>query len=226
MTKAIDRTAIESLCVGLESLYLGVVSDAVDSTGFREHFLGYDIKPVSPTMRVAGPAFTVRGAVSTLDQYEEDALMLLDMFEKVPANAVLVYETNDHQSGAAHFGELSANAVRRRGARGIIMDGAVRDSTFLTEQNFPTFCRSTSPLDGYGRWHVVEYGVPVAINGVTIRPDDFVMADRDGAIVIPAESVTAVLEEAETAKNDETEIRARVHDGGSPTELFKKYGRF
>lgn len=226
MSKALDSPDVASVCERFESLYLGVVSDAVDSTGLRDHFLGYDIKPISMSMRVSGPAFTVRGAISSLDQYEDDAMVLLEMFDHVPQNAVLVYETNDPASGAAHFGELSANAVRRRGARGIIMDGAVRDSDFLTQENFPTFCRSTSPLDGYGRWHVVEYGVPIEINGVSIRPDDFVMADRDGAIVIPAGSVDQVLAEAEQARSDESEIRAHVHDGQSPSDLFKRYGRF
>lgn len=219
-------TSVTELCERFEQLYLGVVSDAVDAAGHRDHFLGCEIKPLDPRMKVAGPAFTVRGAASELDNYNADAEKLLDMFEQVSPDAVLVYETNDWGSGAAHFGELSAHAVRRRGARGIVLDGAVRDTHFLVGQDFPTFCRSTSPLDGYGRWHIVEYQAPIEINGVTIDPGDYIMADRDGVIVIPASAVTAVIGEAEGARQDESEIRAHVDGGASPAELFRRYGRF
>ena len=221
-----SEAEVTVLCERLEQLYLGVVSDAVDTTGFRDHFLGYDIKPVAPRMRVAGPAFTVRGELSSLQHYDDDAATLLDMFERVPPNSVMVYETNDHGSGAAHFGELSAHAVRHRRARGIVLDGAVRDTHFLVAENFPTFCRSTSPLDGYGRWHIVDYQVPIEINGVRIDAGDFVMADRDGVIAIPSSSVTKVIVDAENARHDENEIRLRVNDGQSPAELYRHYGRF
>lgn len=222
--KADDR--VEEWCERYSRLYLGVVSDALDALGDRNHFLGSELRPLDVTARLVGPAYPVLGAPSSMDEYQADAYKLLGMFEQVPQHAVLVYQTNDIGSDAAHFGELSAAAVAHRGVRGIVLDGKVRDSDFLVEHGFPTFCAGFSPLDGYGRWHVVEWDVPVMIHGVSVRPGDFIFGDRDGVVRIPREIIESVLVKSEQDQRTETRIRGAVRSGESPTGLFTEHGRF
>ena len=220
------QTQVLDWCERYSRLYLGVISDALDVLGDRNHFLGPQLRPIDGATRLVGPAYPVRGEQSSIEHYEDDAYRLLGMFEQVPMNSVMVYDTNDVGSDSAHFGELSATAVRHRGVRGIVVDGNVRDSNFLLSEGFPTFCRGFSPLDGYGRWHIVEWNVPITIHGVLINPGDFIYGDRDGVVRIPKDIVLEVLEKSEEDRRVETQIRSAVREGESPVGLFTEHGRF
>ena len=227
----IDRTRTASdqsaLADRYEQLYLGVVSDAVAAEAGPTHFLGRGIRPLTAsTPPLAGPAFTVVGEPSTPESYRADAHALLGMFDQLPAGVVLVYQTNDTDSDAAHFGELSATTVQARGARGIVLDGSVRDSRRLQDMGFATYCAGRSPLDGYGRWRIVDYQVPIRVHGVDIHPGDMIMADQDGAMSIPENMIEAVLNRAESDSRTEDQIRSSINAEQSSSALFDQYGRF
>src|SRR4029077_9215768 len=99
---------------------------------------------------------------------------------------VLVATTNGDQSSAL-WGELLSTASRAHGAVGAVIDGLTRDAARILEMDFPVFAAGFSPLDSKGRLDGIQHGQPIRIADCVIRPGDFVFADIDGIVIIPAE---------------------------------------
>src|SRR5262249_49654463 len=116
-----------------------------------------------------------------------------------------------------------------RGCVGALVDGGVRDVSWLRDLGFPVYARYRTPVQSIGRWRVVSYGEPVEMPGatvptVTVSPGDLVLADDDGAIVVPANVVEQVLDRAETLQSREVEIRAELARGLSLAEALARFG--
>ena len=119
--------------------------------------------------------------------------------------------------------------MQERGCVGSLVDGGIRDVRWLGEHQFPVFARYRTPVQSIGRWKVNACQVPVYLRGhdgsqVIIRPGDFILADEDGAIVIPFEHVLSVLVEAERLTIVEKNIRKEIAGGVSLADALKKYG--
>ena len=125
---------------------------------------------------------------------------------------------------AAHWGELMSTAARNCGCRGAVIDGGVRDSRFLLEMDFPVFAAFHSVASSIGRWEILACQVPIKIGPVEIRPQDFVIGDIDGVVIVPRHCLEIVLEKAEELKEREAMMRADIKAGADVEECFKKYG--
>ena len=84
-------------------------------------------------------------------------------------------------------------------------------------------------MQSIGRWRVTGSGIPVPLPGatvpeVTVTPDDFILGDEDGVILIPASVAERVLERAETLGKREVEIRAELAHGLSLSEALARFG--
>jgi regulator of RNase E activity RraA len=124
------------------------------------------------------------------------------------------------------MGELSAETLHMRGVAGYLTDGGCRDADFIRKIGFPVFSRFLTPLDVVGAWLPDAYEVPITIGGIAIAPGDYLVADRDGAVIIPGALVTEVLEEVERVMNTENLVRKAILSGVSPTEAYLTYGKF
>src|SRR5213078_3734646 len=112
-------------------IYTPAITDVLDELGLQRQTLPAAIQPLTVDMRMAGYAFTARGRPHRGSPRERDATLrrFLGMIGAVPADSVLVLAAND--SVAAHFGELSMEALRRRKVRGAVIDGATRDAASI-----------------------------------------------------------------------------------------------
>lgn len=131
--------------------------------------------------------------------------------------------------GVCYFGELIATAMKERGCVGALVDGGVRDVRWVGQLGFPVYARYRTPIQSIGRWKVNASQVPVAVRGATVRevavsPRDFILADEDGALVIPGALVVQVLKEAEKLTRTEVAIRSELSAGLTLAEALKKYG--
>ena len=124
------------------------------------------------------------------------------------------------------MGELSSEVLKRKGVLGYIVDGASRDVSFLLENEFPTFCRFNTPIDIVGRWVAKSMGEPIEIGGVRIVSGDYVLADIDGAVIIPRSLAEEAITATEVKASTETEMRSALMDGMDPVDAYKKYGVF
>ena len=113
-----------------------------------------------------------------------------------------------------------------RGVRGYIVDGGCRDSDFILKIGFRVFCRYFTPVDVVGRWAADGYGQPVTIGEVTIRTDDFVLADRDGIVIVPMEVAEQIVARTEEVMQTESMVRQAILQGVDPQEAYLRYGKF
>jgi regulator of RNase E activity RraA len=207
-------------------LYTAAITDVMDEMGMPRQTLPAALQPLTPTMRVAGYAFTARGRPHRGSPRERDATLrrFLGMIGAVPADSVLVLAAND--SVAAHFGELSMEALRRRKVRGAVIDGATRDAASIARAGFPTFVRYRTPQDSVPRWRVTDWGQPLTIGGVRIALGDLVVGDLDGVVVVPRRAAHEVLTRCEKLAGTENKVRTAVKRGMTPLEAYEKFGAF
>ncbi len=153
---------------------------------------------------------------------EEPYVELLTAYESMQAGDLIVVETGDRVS--AMWGELLTTAAMAKGARGIVMDGMVRDVDQILEIGFPVFAAGYSPLDSAGRQEVAAHDVDIRCGDAEIRPGDWVLCDVMGAIVVPADLVEEAIERAEAKDGDESIVRAELLRGDNIGEVFRRHG--
>lgn len=201
------------------------VADVLDDLGLRNQGLAPDITPRSGT-RLAGWAYTIGGEMAAYQGDAGDARKM-EACGGISADEVSVWSGSGE--GVCYFGELIALGMMERGSTGALADGGVRDVHWLREHNFPVFARFSTAIQSIGRWRVTHWQEPVHLPGATIAqvlvtPGDFLLADLDGAVVIPADSVEAVLSEAEALTRTETQIRHALKSGRTLAECLREYG--
>lgn len=206
----------------LRSLYTGVVADVLDDLGYRRQCLPADIRPLDRVMKVAGPAYTVRGRARHAEEGPDPRYRQIEMLEHIPPESVVVIDPGD-DSTAAHWGELMSNVARAQGATGTVIAGGVRDSQQILDIGYPVFCRYHSPLTAVWRWDITDFNIPLEIGRVAVRPGDFVLGDIDGILIIPGDIVDRVIERAEEVRDKESVVRERLRQGADIRALFEQY---
>jgi 4-hydroxy-4-methyl-2-oxoglutarate aldolase len=206
------------------ALYAAAVTDVLDSLGLQRQTLPPEIRPLREGMRLAGPAFAVAGRPRPGMAYKTSIRRILELLGAIPAGHVAVYATEDRES--AHFGELSATALKSRRVAGVVLDGGCRDVEFIAREGFPVFARYTTPQDCVPRWEVLGWGGEVTVADVRVVTGDYVVGDADGVAVVPAASAEEVLTRAEAIVSTENLVREAVRSGMAPLDAFERYGKF
>ncbi len=209
----------------LGSLYTGAVADVLDEIGLHDQCLPADIRPLEPTMKVAGPVNTVRGRARHYDDGTDPRYKQMDMLDAIIPGSVVVIDPGE-EAKAAHWGELMSNTARAKGAVGAVIAGGLRDTPQILQIGFPVFRRFHSPLTAVYRFDITDFDVPLRIGGVGIAPGDFSLGVVDGILVLPAAVVDQVLEQAESIREREDIVRDALQEGGSIRDLFEKYRVF
>lgn len=169
------------------------------------------IAPLFRPIQLAGPAFPVQASAG-------DNLAVHRALAAAPAGAVLVVAMGG-ETRYGFWGEILLAAALARGLRGLVTDGAVRDSRALRAAGFPIFCGGLAIPGTVKQWPGV-IGEAVVLGGALVQPGDFMVGDDDGVVVVAAEHVAAVLERAEARVAREAGIIARLREGATTLELF------
>ena len=205
-----------------QSLYSAVVSDALDSLGYRHQSPRVMLRPMTGEGLMVGRCKTTLWA----DMFHEDPrpyeLELQAVDSCQPDDVVIAAAAGSVHS--ALWGELLSTASRNTGCVGAIVDGAVRDVVKMRQMQFPVFARATSVYDSLNRQRVIDLDVPVEIAGVRFCPGDLVFADIDGVVVVPREVEGEAIRRAWNKVHAENEVRDAIRGGLKATEAFKKYG--
>jgi len=208
------------------ALYSGVIADILDELGRKHQTLPPAIEPLRQGMRMAGPAFVAEGRPNVGISWDDSVRAILRMLGDVPAGHVLVSQSHDTGWSCAHLGELSATSLQARGCAGAVIDGGCRDIRHILELDFPVFCRYTTPRDALTRWEAVRWGHEAGVGDVLVATGDYVLADDDGVVVVPAGLIETVLERAEELASTEDEVREAVRQGVAPLDAFERFGKF
>lgn len=208
----------------LRACYTGAVHDVLRMMGHERIVLPPAIKPLDPTLTLAGPVWTVSGHVDRTKTRHETLLGWCTLLSKAPRGHVVVCQPNNRE--VAMMGELSAQTLAARGVLGFVVDGGSRDTGLVLEQRFPVWCSFLTPSDIVARWIPDAYGAPVDIGGVTISTGDWLLADRDGVVIIPKAIAEEVVLRTEEVVSTESDMRKALVGGMDPVDAYNAYGKF
>jgi 4-hydroxy-4-methyl-2-oxoglutarate aldolase len=213
-----------SLAERLQECYSGAVYDVMRDMGLVPRVLSRSILGLTKDMKAAGPVFTVRGHPDNTVSAHESLLAWTGLLSKAPAGHVVVCQPHDNVR--ALMGDLSAETLKLRGVRGYIVDGGCRDTSFIEAEGFPVFCRYTTPIDIVASWIPEAFDEPVTIGNVVINAGDYILADRDGIVVIPKNDAENVINKTEDVMRTESALRQAIRGGQDPQEAYLQYGKF
>jgi 4-hydroxy-4-methyl-2-oxoglutarate aldolase len=228
MNTATRELPMEEICERYRQLYGGVVYDVLESKGYPNQALSHELTALAPGMKLAGPAFTVKGTVTA----ERDEAGRHRRIKMVCNMTYPCIEVRDQGTpfNVAIYGELSATTARAHGAIGALIDGGTRDCGHLIRMGFPVFARYRCPVEAFGRYMMINSQVPVRISGelietVVVNPGDFIFGEEDGVLVIPKDQTLEVLLECERIVGLENKAREEFARGDDPVEVFQRYKR-
>jgi regulator of RNase E activity RraA len=156
------------------------------------------IRPLSPSMRVAGPAVTV-------EVRPGDNLMIHAAIALAKPGDVIVVDAKGDQT-CALIGEIMVTLAEKLGIAGFVLDGPVRDAEALIAKGYPIFSYGTNPC-GPTKKTPGRVNWPISIGGTAVAPGDLVVADADGVTFVEREKVEAIV--ALAAKKEADEV-ARI----------------
>ncbi len=202
---------IQRVSAELVRQYREISSATVHEAFGQRGALSHRIKPISPTMRVCGPAITVKVRPG-------DNLMLHKAICVAQKGDVLVADADGYMEAGA-WGEIMAVAAQQKGIAGLVFNGAVRDADPIIELGFPIFCCGLS-IKGTEKISLGLINHPLNFDNVTIHPGDLVLGDRDGVVVVRREEAQEVLQKALARDEKEMGIKERLRKGETTLELL------
>jgi 4-hydroxy-4-methyl-2-oxoglutarate aldolase len=178
----------------------GFVTDAFNGRGC----LDYWIKPLTPDMKLCGPAVTAFCSPG-------DILAAMAILDFVRKGDVIVIAAGA-ETNAAKVGDLWLHWAKRIGVAGIVCDGLVRDVVGLLRADLPVFARGVSPNAGY-KTGPGAINAEVSCGGVAIAPGDIIVGDRDGVVAVPRREAAAIAKQLELVRKKEAAAEAGIRRG-------------
>jgi len=209
------------LSAKLTGLHTALLCDVMDGLGYRDSAFGMSIRPMEPSQRLVGTAFTMR-CEAVERPPEKPYQHLLAAYADLGKGDVIVLHCGDQVS--AMWGELLSTAAIAKGAVGAVMDGATRDIEQILKIGFPVFSTGFSPLNSAGRQEVVEHGAALRCGNASVRPGDWVVGDIMGVVVIPLELVEQVVMLSLAKDTLESTVRDELLRGEEIGVVFGRHG--
>lgn len=216
--------------IAKNELFVALVGDILDKMGYQHQFLPPSIKPLRDDFVVIGRAMTVLEADVFEEVTENSNNPLLQkpfglMFEALDSlRPNEVYICSGASPRFALWGGLMSTRAIKLGASGAVLNGWSRDSNEVLNLNFPTFSYGGYAQDQGPRGKVVDYRVPIEIEGVRINTGDMVYGDRDGVLIVPKEAVDQAFSGAIEKARGEQLVKKALENGMSTADAFDKFG--
>jgi regulator of RNase E activity RraA len=208
----------------LRQLYTGAVHDVLRGLGHSNFVLPHHIRLLDPSQKMAGPIWTVSGKIDESITAHDSLLGWTGLLSKAPSGHIIVCQPNNHQ--VALMGELSAETLKNKGVLGYLVDGGCRDTDFILGLRFPVAHSFFTPADIVARWIPTEFESSLTIGSVVIHNGDYVLCDRDGAVIIPKALITQVIQKTVDVALTENKVRDAIRGGVDPVQAYLQYGKF
>lgn len=211
-------------------LFTAVVGDIMDQLGYLHQFLPPSIQPLRDDMFLVGRAMTVLEAdcFENIPESTNNPIfkrpfgLMLEALDDLKPNEI--YICTGASPSYALWGELMATRAIKLGATGAVVHGYSRDTHGILDLDFPTFSYGRYAQDQAPRGKVIDYRVPLEIEGVKINSGDIVIGDIDGVCVVPQHIEKEVFQLAIEKARGEKIVQKAILEGMSATDAFNKYG--
>ncbi len=199
MTLTASIPDIDTLVAAFSRTSTSIISDCLDRLPGA---------PLQPFHRIEG---TMAGFALTVKVPAGDNRAIHQALELIGPGHVLVVDGGGDVSRAL-MGDIMAAIAQKRGAVGVVVDGAIRDLATIGRGSFPVFARA-----GYHRGPYKngpgDINVPVSIGGLIISPGDIVVGDHDGIVAFPATQAHTLLEQCLATERKEADMLAQIAAG-------------
>lgn len=210
-------------------LFVAVVGDVLDKLGFQKQFLSPALKPIDPAMVVLGRAmpvleadfFAERASGQSAVSAQPFGLMFAALDDLKPGEVYIC-------AGASHryalWGGLMSTRARQCGAAGAVLHGFHRDTNEILKLGFPVASFGSYAQDQGPRGKVVDWRVPIELDGVRVEPGDVVFGDRDGVLIVPSGMVEPAFMGAFEKVRGENAVLQALQEGMTTVAAFEKFG--
>lgn len=189
----------------LEQLLALGTSTVYEGSGL-ECWVDPRIRPIWKGARTAGPAYTAEAAPG-------DNLAIQRAVREAPEGSVLVVEAGGLEFG--HWGEMLTEIAKLRNLAGLVINGTVRDIDEIEQLGFPVFATGVA-MRHAAKKEKGATGTPITLSGRAVSTGDIVVADTDGVVVVPQESVAEALAGAQERAAKERVRLETIHGGEVP----------
>ena len=181
-------------------------------------------RPLEPGQpRLVGPAFTLRFVPAREDLATPESwskpISTRAAIEAMPEGCVCVADAMG-VTDAGIFGDILCARMKKRGVAALVTDGVLRDVAGVRATGLPVWCQGAAAPPSVAGLTFVNWGEPIGCGGVAVFPDDVVVVDDDGAVLIPQAFVEEMVATAPEQERLEGWIMAEVEKGASLPGLY------
>ena len=178
----------------------------------------------SPGRVMAGPAYTMRYVPGREDLLPEQWLshpknIIRPAIESMPAGVVVVMDSTNRPDVGLLGGNLLARMIHRE-VNGIVAAGGMRDRDEIMSMPMPVYAQSVAAPASFPALMLIAVQEPIACGGITVFPDDIVVGDADGVVVVPAHLANELSESAPAMEAIEHWVHLRLLEGAPLDGLY------
>src|SRR5512139_4104575 len=189
---SLDTAIVRSL----EQVSTATLTTVLLKKGLRNVWMRGPHPLPTATQRVVGRAFTLRFVPAREDLATPESwsspISTRAAIEAMPAGCIALVDAMGH-ADAGIFGDILCARIAKRGVAALVTDGVVRDLAGVLATGLPVWCQGAAAPPSVAGLTFVGWQEPIACGGVAVLPNDVIVADADGAVVIPAALVEAVV---------------------------------
>jgi regulator of RNase E activity RraA len=211
-----------SLLDGYRHVEVASVSDAIEKVSGQRMYMSHRMRPIFPA-KFAGIALTVQ--LKKEENHDPGALQgMLTAIDQGGPNSVYVMVV-ENGVDIAGIGGLMGTAMAARNFSGAVIDGGVRDVSYLQKIGFPVFSLGIVPSTSVSHYRFAGANIPVVCDGVAVSAGDFIVADGDGVVVVPRAKAAEILAVAQDLDFKEHSMYGTIEKLKSIVEAVKQFGR-
>ncbi|QJR14035.1 ribonuclease activity regulator RraA [Usitatibacter palustris] len=181
-------------------------------------------RPLNPGQpRLVGPAFTLRFVPAREDLATPESwskpISTRSAIEAMPEGCIVVADAMG-VTDAGIFGDILCARMKKKGVAGLVTDGVLRDVAGIRTTHLPIWCQGAAAPPSVAGLTFINWNEPIGCGGVAVFPEDVVVVDEDGAVVVPKAFVDDIVAAAPEQERLEAWIMAEVEKGAALPGLY------
>ena len=203
---------------------VATICTALFKKGLKNQFI-QGISPLNKKIsKMLGLAFTVRYIparedLNSIDVFKDPNHPQRVAVEECPKDYVMVFDSRKDPR-AASAGSILVTRMMVRGCAGVVTDGGFRDSHEIKNLNIPTYHNRPSSPTNLTLHQAIDINVPIGCGDVAVWPNDLIIGDQEGVVVVPNNIITDISKEVKFMTIYEDYVLKKVKKGSSIRGLY------